>query len=423
MRGGSGEYAALADRSAPEYVHGMAHLVDVVQELSRARDLDTVVEIVRHAAREISGADGATFVLREGDLCHYVDENAISPLWKGKRFDMNLCISGWAMMHGQPVVIEDIYEDHRIPRDVYKLTFVKSLLMVPIRSESPIGAIGNYWANRYMPSPEEVAVIQALADVTSVAMENVQLYSDLEERVRRRTRELELANEELQAFSYSVSHDLRAPLASILQVFELLQEGLLSYDEFREKAGLLRDQVENMDELIQSLLHLSSASRKPLKREETDLSALATEILSDLAAADSDHRVDVRVAPDLRATVDAGLARIALTNLLSNAWKYSRHVTSPCIEFDLCTGQGEPVFYIRDNGVGFDMDKADRLFRAHARLHTDAQFEGTGIGLATVARIIERHGGRIRAESGPDNGATFYFTWGEDGMTDRHEPA
>ncbi|MBS1191875.1 MAG: diguanylate cyclase protein [Rhodocyclaceae bacterium] len=176
----------------------MEKLVGVVQELSLARDLETVMAIVRRAARELTGADGATFVLRDGDQCFYAEENAIEPLWKGKRFPMSICISGWVMLNRQSTVIEDIYADPRIPAAAYRPTFVRSLAMVPIRTLDPLGAIGNYWAKPYRPSPEQLKVLQALADTTAVAMENVKIYAELEERVRQRTAELEGANGQLR---------------------------------------------------------------------------------------------------------------------------------------------------------------------------------------------------------------------------------
>ncbi len=170
-------------------------LVDVVQRLSLARDLGAVQKIVRHAARTLTGADGATFVLRNSGQCYYADEDAIEPLWKGMRFPMEACISGWSMLHRQAAVIPDIYADARVPADAYRATFVKSLAMVPIRSLDPIGAIGTYWATHHAATRDEVRVLQALADTTAVAMENVRVYSELEQRVHERTRELEAANE------------------------------------------------------------------------------------------------------------------------------------------------------------------------------------------------------------------------------------
>lgn len=180
------------------HLQAMKHLVTVVQKLSLARSLEAIVEIVRLAARELTCADGASFVLRDGDQCFYADESAVEPLWKGQRFPMSICISGWTMNHRQAAVIEDIYGDERIPYGIYQPTFVKSLAMVPIRTLDPMGAIGVYWAHRHQPTSEEVEILQALADTTAVSMENVRLYTELEQRVQKRTAELEYANTNLK---------------------------------------------------------------------------------------------------------------------------------------------------------------------------------------------------------------------------------
>jgi hypothetical protein len=155
-------------------------LVEAIQRLSLARDLGEVQEVVRHAARVLTGADGATFILRDGDHCFYADEDAIAPLWKGQRFPMDMCISGWVMCHRASVVIEDIYADDRIPHDAYRPTFVKSLAVVPIRTLDPIGAIGNYWALPHAADAHELVLLQALADSTAVAIENVNSRQELE---------------------------------------------------------------------------------------------------------------------------------------------------------------------------------------------------------------------------------------------------
>ena len=155
-------------------------LIETIQQLSLARSVKEIQAIVRHTARRLTRADGATFVLRDGDLCHYADEDAIAPLWKGQRFPMSACISGWVMLNRRAAMLPDIYADDRIPADAYRPTFVKSLLMVPIRKLDPIGAIGNYWAEHHEPSHREMMLLQALADSTAVAMENVRMISELE---------------------------------------------------------------------------------------------------------------------------------------------------------------------------------------------------------------------------------------------------
>lgn len=156
-------------------------LIAVIQRLSQATSLPEIQAVVRSAARRLTSADGATFVLREGDQCHYADEDAIQPLWKGQRFPLGACVSGWAMMHREAAVIPDIYADPRVPHDAYRPTFVRSMCMVPIRTADPLGAIGNYWAAPHQITEGEVVILRALADSTAVAMQNVAMMRELEE--------------------------------------------------------------------------------------------------------------------------------------------------------------------------------------------------------------------------------------------------
>ena len=168
----------MEDFLTPNYMSTMQRLLKVVQELSATHDLNTVMDIVRHSVRDLTGSDGATFVLREGDFCYYAEEDAISPLWKGNRFPMKICISGWVMMNHRPAIIEDIFTDSRIPIDVYIKTFVKSLAMVPIKTNDPIGAIGCYWADKHNPTSEQIEVLQILADTAAIAIDNI-YYQDV----------------------------------------------------------------------------------------------------------------------------------------------------------------------------------------------------------------------------------------------------
>jgi signal transduction histidine kinase/FixJ family two-component response regulator len=392
---------------------GMTRLIRAVQDLSLARDLDGIMAIVRRAARELTGADGASFVVREGDMCHYADEDAIGPLWKGQRFPMTACISGWAMLHRQPAVIEDIYADDRVPADAYRPTFVKSLVMVPIRAEAPIGAIGNYWASPHGATDTEVELLQALANTTAVAMENVRLYADLERRVTERTLQLEDANRELEAFSYSVSHDLWAPLRAISSYTHFLHEKVASTIDAEGLSFLeiIQSEAVRMGRLIDDMLRLARFARAELHSEVLNLSELAEDLADWLQAAEPERRGIFRVRPGLEARGDPGLIRAVLENLLSNAWKYTSKRGEALIEVGAKPlPEGGVAFFVRDNGAGFDMRYANKLFAPFQRLHRMDEFPGSGIGLATVQRIIHRHGGRIWAEAEVDRGATFYFT-------------
>jgi len=410
----------LASAQAETYVHGMQHLVTVVQRLSQARTLDAIQAIVRRAARELTHADGATFVLRDVNLCYYADEDAISPLWKGQRFPMSACISGWAMLNRQAVIIEDIYADSRIPHDAYRPTFVKSLVMMPIRTVEPIGAIGAYWGTRHKATAEEVNLLQALADSTSVAMEAAGLFTTLERRVaerteelNRRTHDLEVLNRELEAFSYSVAHDLRAPLITIDGFAQVLKETSAESlnDESLSHLGHIQTAVARMHRLIEDLLGLSKIVRAPMVKTTVDVSAIGREIAQRLHEGSPQRAGAILIAPDLVAQGDPGLIRIVLENLLSNAWKFTSKREHSQVELDTIRGaEGDTVFRVKDNGAGFDPRYATKLFGPFQRCHAQSDFPGTGIGLATVQRIVHRHGGKIWVEAQLDRGASFYFT-------------
>lgn len=394
-------------------------LIGAIQELSLARDLATVMAIVRRAARELTGADGATFVLRDGTFCYYADEDAISPLWKGSRFPMSTCISGWVMMNREPAIIPDIFRDARIPVEAYRPTFVRSLAMVPVRDRAPIAAIDNYWATHHEASPGELKLLQALANSTSVAMENIEVCADLERRVQSRTlelqaanRELEETNRELEAFAYSASHDLRAPLRAIQGFAAMLDRDDESHlsAEGRQCLQRVEAAAQRMNLLISDLLSLARVSSANLARGEFNLSVLADEILRGLVSDEPLRAVSLKVAPEAKASGDEGLMRIVLDNLLSNAWKFTARTPDARIEFGVREHDGRREFFVRDNGAGFDPAGRERLFQPFQRLHGESEFPGVGIGLATVRRIVAKHGGTVRAEGAPGKGATFCFT-------------
>lgn len=252
--------------------------------------------------------------------------------------------------------------------------------------------------------------------------------ANLEQRVADRTRELEVrtgqlevqgrelaaANRELEAFSYSVSHDLRAPLRAI----DGFSKALLSdYSGTLDARGIhflerVRAGTQKMAQLIDDMLHLAQVTRRPLERGEVDVTAVAREVAGELARRNPERRLDCVIAPGLRASADPHLLGIVFENLLGNAWKFTGNQREARVEVGQTEIAGQTAFFVRDNGAGFNAAYAAKLFGAFQRLHTESEFEGTGIGLATVKRIVARHGGAVSAEGVEGAGATFYFTLG-----------
>jgi signal transduction histidine kinase len=247
-------------------------------------------------------------------------------------------------------------------------------------------------------------------------------HAELEVRVRQRTAQLEEANRELEAFSYSVSHDLRAPLRSIDGFGKVLLEdyAVKLDDEGRDHLRRVRAAAQRMDRLIEDMLNLSHVTRGELRLAPVNLSRLVEEIVGELARREPGRKVRLSVAPDTVAGGDANLLRIALENLLGNAWKFTAKREEAKIEFGVTAQAGEAVYFVRDDGAGFDMAYASKLFGAFQRLHSSVDFPGSGIGLAIVQRVINRHGGRVWAEAAVNDGATFFFTLGKQAVSRTH---
>jgi light-regulated signal transduction histidine kinase (bacteriophytochrome) len=236
--------------------------------------------------------------------------------------------------------------------------------------------------------------------------------AELERRVTERTRQLEAANRELEAFAYAVSHDLRAPLRSMSGFSQILQESAPPDLDEKSRHYLQRihDASLRMSSLIDDLLNLSRIGRSELTARPISLSQIAAEAAAAIRERHPTRQVQLEITPGMEVSADPRLLRIALENLLSNAWKYTSRSAQARVCVGTQSGESGPVYFVRDNGVGFDMKYADKLFVPFQRLHPESEFPGSGIGLVTVQRIVARHGGRIWVDAKPDEGATFYFT-------------
>lgn len=256
-----------------------------------------------------------------------------------------------------------------------------------------------------------VAGIEVCRDITARTRTEEEIRR-LNAQLEQRAADLAAKNRELKAFSYSLSHDLNTPLTKIYCAVQTLEDeyaGRLD-DTGRFLIRTIAEGSERMEELIEAMLVLAGVARRELRREEVDLGAMASGLIAELRQAEPHRRVDAVMAPDLTASGDPALLRTLLQNLLGNAWKYTCQVPAALIEVGAVERDGTKTFFVRDNGAGFDMKDAGKLFKPFERLHPTGEFPGTGIGLATVQWIIERHGGTITAQGEPGRGATFTFT-------------
>lgn len=386
-------------------------LSSVVERLSGSRSLERITGVVTSAVRRLLGADGATFVLREDGKCFYVDEDAIGPLWTGSRFPLEACISGWAMLHGEVVVIPDIYQDERIPHDAYRPTFVRSLCMTPVGVRDPVAAIGAYWAEEHVTSDVDVRLLQVIANAAAVALENLELRGAMERRSAERDALADRADE-LMAAIHTLVHDLRGPLGAMMGFAELAEE-MATEDpgKVASFARTIQATGARMAEQIDRMLALYRITSRPLAREAVDLTDLARTVAADLTDRLDGRDVVITVDDGLRAHADPVLAQLLIQNLLDNAVKYTGRRPTAVIEIASVEQDARDItFVVRDNGDGFEASEADRLFQPLHRLHSEDDFPGTGLGLASVARIAELHGGRVRAEGRRGEGAAFYVT-------------
>ncbi|MFP5223564.1 MAG: PAS domain S-box protein [Acidobacteriota bacterium] len=398
-------------------------LSHVAQELASAQSLDRVMALVRTAARKLTGSDGATFVLRDDDKCYYADEDAIEPLWKGQHFPLNACISGWVMLEKQAAVIEDIYADPRIPAEAYRPTFVKSLVMVPVRREAPIAAIGNYWATQVLAGPGTVRILQSLADLASVAMENVRLYEELKKRADElliQKNLAEAANLAKSQFLANMSHELRTPLNGILGMTDLaltedIPERAREYLQLGKQSGL------SLLSIIDDILDLSKIEAGRIElvkavfnlRQVIDSTLAPFSVTARLKGLRLFHEVDPEVPDFLEG--DQKVLRQILNNLIGNAVKFTpKGQVSVTVEVQEKLGESGVTlrFRVSDTGIGIPADKQGSIFDnfTQADSTTSRKFGGTGLGLAISQNLAGLLGGRIWVESVEGSGSTFMFT-------------
>ncbi|MBN8615863.1 MAG: response regulator [Deltaproteobacteria bacterium] len=419
-------------------------LLAVIQQLSGARELRRIQEIVRTAARELTHADGATFILRDEDRCFYADEDAIEPLWKGRRFPMSACVSGWVMHERRAVAIPDIYADPRVPTDAYRPTFVRSMAMMPIRTDAPVGAIGVYWATERVPTDEEMKLLSALADSTSVAMENVRLFEELQAGLRERGEALVRAEHELAQreraqdalrrteeqlrhaqkmeavgrLAGSIAHDFNNLLSVILSYATMIVDELAEDDPHRLELDEIRKAGERAARLTKQLLAFSR--QQVLAPQVHDLDILLGGMENMLRRVVGED-VSLTVTRSERldhVVVDAGQMEQVVMNLVINARDAmprggkltieTRNVvlTDDYAETHYAATPGPYVMLaVSDTGHGMDRETQARIFEPF--FTTKEVGKGTGLGLSTVYGIVHQSRGHVWVYSEPGVGTTF----------------
>ena len=391
-----------------------------LEDLSREQLLDRFLQILVQCSWLGIESSGALFLMGSGgrtlELQAHVGLN-ISLLESCGRVPLGTCLCGRAAQTGKVVFASGLDERHEL---TYQGMHLHGHYCVPIHTVAGevLGVFTLYIKEGSIRKPHVERVLTSVSTILGSVIgrkkaeeERQALNLELEKRVDVRTAQLAAANKELDTFAYSVSHDLRAPLRAIdgfsLALLEDYEDKL--DEDGKGYLGRVRRGCLRMGNLIDDILQLSRLTRGEIRKQDLDLSAMAEKVFEELRHGTPERQVEVLVSPGLRVDGDAVMIRAVLDNLLGNSWKYSSKKDEARIEMGSFFKDGQQVIFIRDNGAGFDMQYSAKLFDAFKRLHSSAEFEGTGVGLATVQRIINRHGGSIWAESEVDKGATFFF--------------
>jgi signal transduction histidine kinase/ActR/RegA family two-component response regulator len=389
-------------------------LLEVVSALASARTLEDVIGIVRRSARALTRADGVSLMLHEQGMCHYVDEDGIAPSWKNRRFPLDECICGWAMLHRQTVVVSDVQADSRIPHEAYSPSFVKSLLIVPMLDEKPLGAIGAYWAREHVASGTEQQVLRALANAAALALRNVQLNGELERTLqgeRDARQRAEDTNKLKDDFLATLSHELRSPLHVIQSwIWQLGRSA--STEEARKAVEIIERNASLQARLVEDLLDMSRASSGKLKLrlQLVNLAAMCTavvEVEQPTARAKNIH-LEIQRERSPYIWGDPDRIQQILWNVLNNAIKFTP--ANGRIVVRVTRTERRVRVAVEDSGIGVDPEFLPFMFDRfrQADQGPTRRFSGLGLGLTIVRELSQLHGATVQAESnGPDTGTTI----------------
>ncbi len=405
-----------------QYLRNMSILVRLSTDVLAAETLGELLEVIAAGARQLTSASCCMALITDSQKVEhavsYTDEysgvsalkieNLSSFLLDRVEVGKTLRLST-EQLHESPVWL-DCTRGFLPQRGILGKSLFDSTMKV-------IGAVVVCDPREDFFSSEEEFALGQLATIASLALQHLEARSQAQSRAREleiQKQQLENALDELESFTYSVSHDLRAPLRSISGFSTMVAEecGMKISEDAVGYLSRIEQASQKMSDLIDDLLSLSRVTRQDLAVSKVSLSDLAETIVADLVEREPTRQVEISIQKGVVAEADSGLIRVALANIFENAWKFTSHVVSPRIEFGMEIQGDEKVYYIRDNGVGFDIRFVQKIFMPFQRLHKDADFPGTGIGLAIVERVIKRHGGKLWAQSSPNQGTTIFFTIG-----------
>ncbi len=395
-------------------------LAEVSMEVGNPKEYgDRVTRMVEEAVNP----DVVLFYLVEGErlkLLSSVKGKAVAYLSENIDLRVGLCLCGLVAEYRKAIYSSDIWKDKRCKLNECRDAGITSYAGFPLMGKGGVGGVLAIGSVAKRDFKDEGEFLETIAGEVSIGLQNIDLLNQLkkseaalEREVEVRTSELVKANKELEAFSYSVSHDLRAPLRAVDGFSQILYEEYSSRldDEARRIIGIIRKNTEKMGQLIDDLLAFSRIGRKSIKPAEIDMSGLVRSIFDELTTRDDRERIEFTVEDLPRAFADPSLIRQVISNLISNAIKFTSKNENPSIRVGYRRNHERLVYFVRDNGIGFDMKYSNKLFQIFNRLHSEDEYEGTGVGLSIVKRIIEKHGGEVWAEGTKNEGATFYFSF------------
>lgn len=372
-------------------------LIELVRSLVSATTQADITARVTRAVRTLTGAAGATFVLKEGECCYYADENAVSPMWKGARFPLASCASGWAMDQNASVVIPDIRADERISQATYRPTFVRSMVVSPVHTDAPIAAIGAYWAKPVKPRRQDIATIETIAHAAALALQNLELLNSLRAAAATKSRLLA-----------AVGHDLRQPLQS-LALFASVLETEATSTVARQAATQLNASVDRMADLLGSIMALADLDSGEIVThcQPVAVDALLAPLEAEMATEAEAKGVRlVRLPCSASVRTDAGLMSAILRNLVSNAIRYTDHGK---VLIGARRRGDQILLLVGDTGIGIEPAQQAAIFEEFYQVgNSNRDFTaGTGVGLAMVRRLVDILGHRIRLRSVVGRGSLF----------------